>query len=88
MGNMGEKQSDATVGKPTEPWTLVFFCPRGFPTLQPCIFNQKLSLRRPLLGFVLQKYAYPADELMPLSCRGRVRGQEPNRGDIDDSLGK
>uniref|UniRef100_A0A672IWM2 alpha-1,2-Mannosidase n=1 Tax=Salarias fasciatus TaxID=181472 RepID=A0A672IWM2_SALFA len=28
------------------------------------------------------------DELMPLSCRGRVRGQEPNRGDIDDSLGK
>ncbi|XP_077478409.1 ER degradation-enhancing alpha-mannosidase-like protein 3 [Stigmatopora argus] len=34
------------------------------------------------------KYAYPADELMPLSCRGRVRGKEPNRGDIDDSLGK
>uniref|UniRef100_A0A8D3BUF8 alpha-1,2-Mannosidase n=1 Tax=Scophthalmus maximus TaxID=52904 RepID=A0A8D3BUF8_SCOMX len=34
------------------------------------------------------KHAYPADELMPLSCRGRVRGQEPNRGDIDDSLGK
>uniref|UniRef100_H3D6Q5 alpha-1,2-Mannosidase n=1 Tax=Tetraodon nigroviridis TaxID=99883 RepID=H3D6Q5_TETNG len=34
------------------------------------------------------KYAYPADELMPLSCRGRVRGQEPNRGDIDESLGK
>ncbi|XP_068190579.1 ER degradation-enhancing alpha-mannosidase-like protein 3 isoform X2 [Antennarius striatus] len=34
------------------------------------------------------KYAYPADELMPLSCKGRVRGEEPNRGDIDDSLGK
>lgn len=34
------------------------------------------------------KYAYPADELMPLSCRGRVRGLEPNRGDIDDALGK
>uniref|UniRef100_A0A3B4BJU1 alpha-1,2-Mannosidase n=1 Tax=Periophthalmus magnuspinnatus TaxID=409849 RepID=A0A3B4BJU1_9GOBI len=33
------------------------------------------------------KYAYPADELMPLSCKGRVRGQEPNRGDIDESLG-
>uniref|UniRef100_A0AAQ5ZXB4 alpha-1,2-Mannosidase n=1 Tax=Amphiprion ocellaris TaxID=80972 RepID=A0AAQ5ZXB4_AMPOC len=41
-----------------------------------------------LTVFLLQKYAYPADELMPLSCRGRVRGQEPNRGDIDDSLGK
>ncbi|CAG5867334.1 unnamed protein product [Menidia menidia] len=34
------------------------------------------------------KHAYPADELMPLSCKGRVRGEEPNRGDIDDSLGK
>ena len=32
--------------------------------------------------------AYPADELMPLSCRGRVRGVEPDRGDIDDALGK
>ena len=32
--------------------------------------------------------AFPADELMPLSCKGRYRGQEPNRGDIDDALGK
>ncbi|KAM7305706.1 ER degradation-enhancing alpha-mannosidase-like protein 3 isoform X2 [Ixodes scapularis] len=32
-------------------------------------------------------YAYPADELMPLSCKGRYRGTEPNRGDIDDALG-
>ncbi|KAJ8922355.1 hypothetical protein NQ315_004298 [Exocentrus adspersus] len=31
--------------------------------------------------------AYPADELMPLSCMGRYRGLTPNRGDIDDSLG-
>lgn len=31
--------------------------------------------------------AYPADELMPLSCAGRYRGLTPNRGDIDDSLG-
>ena len=31
--------------------------------------------------------AFPADELMPLSCRGRFRGKEPNRGDIDDALG-
>ncbi|XP_067825713.1 ER degradation-enhancing alpha-mannosidase-like protein 3 [Heptranchias perlo] len=34
------------------------------------------------------KHAYPADELMPLSCRGRVRGLEPSRGDVDDALGK
>ncbi|XP_065161139.1 ER degradation-enhancing alpha-mannosidase-like protein 3 [Atheta coriaria] len=31
--------------------------------------------------------AYPADELMPLSCKGRFRGLTPNRGDIDDCLG-
>lgn len=31
--------------------------------------------------------AYPADELMPLSCRGRVRGVSPGRGDVDDALG-
>ena len=33
------------------------------------------------------KLAYPADELMPLSCKGRFRDIEPNRGDIDDALG-
>ncbi|XP_040574557.1 ER degradation-enhancing alpha-mannosidase-like protein 3 [Lepeophtheirus salmonis] len=31
--------------------------------------------------------AFPADELMPLSCRGRFRGLEPDRGDIDDAMG-
>ncbi|XP_066912521.1 ER degradation-enhancing alpha-mannosidase-like protein 3 isoform X2 [Clytia hemisphaerica] len=34
-----------------------------------------------------KKYAHPADELMPLSCRGRYRGSEKNRGDIDEALG-
>jgi len=33
------------------------------------------------------KHAFPADELMPLSCKGRYRDSEPNRGDIDDVLG-
>ena len=37
---------------------------------------------------LFQQHAFPADELMPLSCKGRFRGTEPNRGDIDDSLGK
>jgi len=32
-------------------------------------------------------YAYPADELMPLSCKGRYRGSEVDRGDIDEALG-
>lgn len=36
----------------------------------------------------VQDKAYPADELMPLSCKGRYRGSEVSRGDIDDSLGK
>ncbi|XP_037074599.1 ER degradation-enhancing alpha-mannosidase-like protein 3, partial [Pollicipes pollicipes] len=31
--------------------------------------------------------AYPADELMPLSCRGRWRHTLPGRGDIDEALG-
>lgn len=31
--------------------------------------------------------AFPADELMPLSCKGRWRDSEPNRGDVDDALG-
>lgn len=34
-----------------------------------------------------KKYAHPADELMPLSCRGRYRGSETDRGDIDEALG-
>lgn len=33
-------------------------------------------------------HAYPADELMPLSCTGRYRGITPSRGDMDDVLGK
>lgn len=33
------------------------------------------------------KYAYPADELMPLSCKGRYRDVEISRGDVDDALG-
>lgn len=32
-------------------------------------------------------HAYPADELMPLSCKGRWRTKENNRGDMDDVLG-
>lgn len=42
----------------------------------------------PIYFVPLQEHAYPADELMPLTCRGRVRGQEPSRGDVDDALGK
>ena len=37
---------------------------------------------------VPQDYAYPADELMPLSCKGRVRGIDRSRGSIDEALGR
>lgn len=38
--------------------------------------------------YTLQDHAFPADELMPLSCKGRVRGVQTSRGDIDDALGR
>lgn len=38
--------------------------------------------------YAYMDHAYPADELMPLSCKGRVRGVEASRGDVDDALGK
>lgn len=33
------------------------------------------------------EHAYPADELMPLTCKGRWRTKDNNRGDMDDVLG-
>ena len=33
-------------------------------------------------------HAFPADELMPLSCKGRVRGLSQSRGEVDDALGR
>ncbi|XP_056628408.1 ER degradation-enhancing alpha-mannosidase-like protein 3 isoform X1 [Triplophysa dalaica] len=56
--------------------------------------EEKSKLRNQVLEMFDHAYqnymdhAYPADELMPLTCRGRVRGLEPSRGDIDDALGK
>ncbi|XP_060933681.1 ER degradation-enhancing alpha-mannosidase-like protein 3 isoform X1 [Limanda limanda] len=56
--------------------------------------EEKLRLRNQVVEMFDHAYqnymdhAYPADELMPLTCRGRVRGLEPSRGDVDDALGK
>nr|XP_048287018.1 ER degradation-enhancing alpha-mannosidase-like protein 3 isoform X2 [Myodes glareolus] len=49
--------------------------------------NQVLEMFDHAFGNYME-HAYPADELMPLTCRGRVRGQEPSRGDVDDALGR
>ena len=51
--------------------------------LGPIIYDSVCNM-----NFIFQKHAFPADELMPLSCKGRYRGSEPSRGDVDDSLGK
>ena len=37
--------------------------------------------------FSYKNNAFPEDELMPVSCKGRRRGREKDRGDIDDILG-
>lgn len=34
-----------------------------------------------------KEHAFLADEVMPISCRARVRGRTQSRGDVDDSLG-
>ncbi|XP_004929872.2 ER degradation-enhancing alpha-mannosidase-like protein 3 [Bombyx mori] len=54
---------------------------------------ERLSLRdesRQMFYHAYHAYmenAYPADELMPLSCKGRWKGITPSRGDMDDALG-
>nr|XP_026695542.1 ER degradation-enhancing alpha-mannosidase-like protein 3 isoform X3 [Ciona intestinalis] len=55
--------------------------------------TQRLELRDKVLEMFNHAYnaymtnAYPADELMPIACKGRIRGVTPSRGDIDDTLG-
>ncbi|XP_077302414.1 ER degradation enhancer, mannosidase alpha-like 2 isoform X2 [Arctopsyche grandis] len=55
--------------------------------------EERLSLREETRDMFYHAYhaymenAYPADELMPLSCKGRYRGVTPTRGDMDDVLG-
>jgi len=60
---------------------------------QAMTHEEQLELRHEATDMFYHAYnaymsnAWPADELMPLSCRGRFRGKEPNRGDIDDAMG-
>ncbi|XP_026497726.2 ER degradation-enhancing alpha-mannosidase-like protein 3 [Vanessa tameamea] len=55
--------------------------------------TERISLREESRQMFYHAYdaymdnAYPADELMPLSCKGRWRGVTPSRGDMDDVLG-
>lgn len=64
-----------------------------FPWCHSCV-GELTSRREEALEMFYHAYrsymnnAYPADELMPLSCQGRYRGVTPSRGDMDDILGK
>ncbi|RZF46376.1 hypothetical protein LSTR_LSTR007909 [Laodelphax striatellus] len=62
-------------------------------TTQPMSKAERDSLKEESRDMFYHAYraymqnAYPADELMPLSCAGRWRGSHASRGDIDDTLG-
>lgn len=66
----------------------------GHPSHSSMTLDEKRTMREKVLEMFHHAYnsymehAYPADELMPLSCKGRVRGVDPSRGDVDDALGK
>ncbi|GAU94660.1 hypothetical protein RvY_06391-2 [Ramazzottius varieornatus] len=55
--------------------------------------REKRQLRDQVKNMFLHGYhsymdhAFPADELMPLSCKGRFRSQGIGRGDVDDAMG-
>ncbi|XP_072930493.1 ER degradation-enhancing alpha-mannosidase-like protein 3 isoform X2 [Epargyreus clarus] len=59
----------------------------------PMSKEERISLREEARKMFYHAYdaymdnAFPADELMPLSCKGRWRGVTPSRGDLDDVLG-
>uniref|UniRef100_A0A9R1SP31 alpha-1,2-Mannosidase n=2 Tax=Cyprinus carpio TaxID=7962 RepID=A0A9R1SP31_CYPCA len=73
---------------------LLFFMGTSSRLSEAMSRDEKNKLRNQVLEMFDHAYqnymdhAYPADELMPLTCRGRVRGLEPSRGDVDDALGK
>ncbi|CAH1787460.1 unnamed protein product [Owenia fusiformis] len=77
-------------------WIMQYFIIVFFLLGSPAEAMSKLE-KRELKEMVLEmfdhgynsymQHAYPADELMPLKCMGRVRGKHRSRGDIDDALG-
>ncbi|XP_018018323.1 ER degradation-enhancing alpha-mannosidase-like protein 3 isoform X2 [Hyalella azteca] len=62
-------------------------------TSEPMLEVERLAMKEEAREMFYHAYnaymanAYPADELLPLSCAGRYRGVMPSRGDIDDVLG-
>lgn len=60
---------------------------------EPFLEEERILLRDEARDMFYHAYnaymanAYPADELMPLSCKGRYKGITPSRGDLDDTLG-
>ncbi|CAG0883021.1 unnamed protein product [Darwinula stevensoni] len=79
-------------------WCLMVFLSEAYISsshnAQPITKEEKKELREEAKEMFYHAYnsymlhAYPADELMPLSCKGRYRGSEQSRGDIDEAIGK
>lgn len=75
--------------------TITAICPNmaDDPSISPMSKAERKELReeaRSMFYHAFTAYmdnAYPADELMPLSCKGRFKGVTPSRGDMDDALG-
>uniref|UniRef100_A0A6A7G4Y3 alpha-1,2-Mannosidase n=1 Tax=Hirondellea gigas TaxID=1518452 RepID=A0A6A7G4Y3_9CRUS len=65
----------------------------GQLTSDPMTEEERLFLKEEAREMFYHAYdaymanAYPADELLPLSCAGRYRDPRASRGDIDDVLG-
>ncbi|CAD5230317.1 unnamed protein product [Bursaphelenchus okinawaensis] len=57
------------------------------------ILNHKEDLKNQAKEMFMHAYtaykthAFMADEIMPISCKPRIRGKTRSRGDVDDSLG-
>ncbi|XP_028407570.1 ER degradation-enhancing alpha-mannosidase-like protein 3 [Dendronephthya gigantea] len=68
---------------------VLFWSPRIYSMTK----NERAEMRETVKDMFHHAYdsymthAYPADELMPLNCKGRYRDTEPSRGDVDDILG-
>ncbi|OQV23354.1 ER degradation-enhancing alpha-mannosidase-like protein 3 [Hypsibius exemplaris] len=73
-------------------WLIVSLCLLA-PASCAISRQQKRQLKEKVKSMFLHGYqsymthAYPADELMPLSCKGRWRSHGSGRGDIDDAMG-
>lgn len=76
---------------------IIFIVLASFTNQKTNVLCMSKSEKNHLKGKVIQmfdhafqgymNYAFPADEIMPISCKGRYRSLTRSRGDIDEVLG-